>query len=1083
MGLAAMKRRILTLGSIALLCLTRSASAQEPAYVDDLRFVDKLREGGDTDLALELLKRLEAIGSPQLRNELPFQYALCHKAEAINETDSGKRLALYAKARTDLVTFRDANPNHPRLAETKIDIADITVLEGKTQMSRAMALDGIEAQSAELLKARSKFEAAAGELKAITEELEGKIKALEDPKTPAEKAARTKLGRTRVRAELSVAINLFDIAQTYHRDSRDNNVLIERGRKVTDARQALEKVKEYDESNSEVWQAKAWLGRCEQELGKPKTARDLFIPIIKDRSAPAADGRRLARYFRLLVIQELLPNGQAEMGESTNTLIESARDWIHDYPRSLATPEGFGIRFLLADSVLTMAGAKETTTAKKTEYQNEARKLLDALVQSENEFTDRARRAKIRLTGLSGGFTKPVAQLATFDDCYVRAQYEMMEMGEDARKLKGPELEAKRADRTKTVLAALERGLGLPDPKAKTGNEANNAKAMLSFFYLTSRKYPDSIRVGRTFAEADPRSSQAALAAAYALQAYGASIAERETKLQKPPELAGEFTDNSGTKIDAAAYRKLLDEERGQMLIFAAYCEKNWSKDLAGNLARHQIGMMQIRNEKLVEAIKVLNSITSEYPSFSSVQYLIADESLKAHTAKVDPFADAAKGETAPVAWFERGMTALRNISEGSGAADQNRLFYQARTRLSLELYREKKYVEIETLVAPLLKKVADTTFHDDAKVNEDIRVHYRAQLNKARLLSRVGLADVDFKAGQFEKVAAIVDPVLTDLKNDVIPPGKSDPLIGQALQALLSMGLQANVQLGKLDKVKLVVEVYGKAVGEDPAAVAVPEVLKRLVPIIRTQIDKAKSDPAALDRAVAAFTSILDDLHRQQKKQPPPPEFLLVMSQCYGSMKKSEEALKMLKSITKPRDDDMEGQRIYQSSCLVRMRLLRQMAEKDSKNKEAYVKEASDLLNECMGTKEKPGWGAKSIEAHMERMYLYELEGQTGAGFNKAQDLVKVLSAKGVNPNTLNYYLECCYYEVYFLNENGKNLLPQRTGADRIAKAAGLIIDLEGKYKDYGTPEMEAKFKKLINYDKNTELRNAYQAARNIKK
>src|SRR5438270_4831050 len=98
-----MKRRILVLASMALLGLTNRASAQEPAYVEELRFVEVLRQRGDTDLARERLDLLEKSGSAQLRSEIPFEKALCNKAEALHETDSNKRLRLYTAARAELI--------------------------------------------------------------------------------------------------------------------------------------------------------------------------------------------------------------------------------------------------------------------------------------------------------------------------------------------------------------------------------------------------------------------------------------------------------------------------------------------------------------------------------------------------------------------------------------------------------------------------------------------------------------------------------------------------------------------------------------------------------------------------------------------------------------------------------------------------------------------------------------------------------------------------------------------------------------------------------------------------------------------
>ena len=70
--------------------------------------------------------------------------------ERTGDRQTHRSLRAGAKA---LVKYRkDIRPDHPRFAKTKIDIADITVLEGKTQLSQAMAQEG-ETRTAGLLLA------------------------------------------------------------------------------------------------------------------------------------------------------------------------------------------------------------------------------------------------------------------------------------------------------------------------------------------------------------------------------------------------------------------------------------------------------------------------------------------------------------------------------------------------------------------------------------------------------------------------------------------------------------------------------------------------------------------------------------------------------------------------------------------------------------------------------------------------------------------------------------------------------------------------------------------------------------------
>src|SRR5207302_1048711 len=90
--------------------------------------------------------------------------------------------------------------------------------------------------------------------------------------------------------------------------------------------------------------------------------------------------------------------------------------------------------------------------------------------------------------------------------------------------------------------------------------------------------------------------------------------------------------------------------------------------------------------------------------------------------------------------------------------------------------------------------------------------------------------------------VCALVDPELARIKAGAMPQAKNDPDVGRTIQAILGMGLQAYMQTNDTTKVKTLVEVYGKAIGEDPATTPVPEIVRRLVPIINTQIKEMRT-------------------------------------------------------------------------------------------------------------------------------------------------------------------------------------------------------------------------------------------------
>src|SRR5436190_1779079 len=121
-----------------------------------------------------------------------------------------------------------------------------------------------------------------------------------------------------------------------------------------------------------------------------------------------------------------------------------------------------------------------------------------------------------------------------------------MQMGEDARKLRGKELESARKARAGTVVEALERGLGLPDAKGKASMEANNARAMPALCSLSAGKYPGAVQTLWAVTPAYP---------SYALARYQlaqcAFEAERGGAGPLPGDKAGDYRARALKALDA----------------------------------------------------------------------------------------------------------------------------------------------------------------------------------------------------------------------------------------------------------------------------------------------------------------------------------------------------------------------------------------------------------------------------------------------------------------------------------------------------------------------------------------------------
>src|SRR5205823_1038238 len=138
--------------------------------------------------------------------------------------------------------------------------------------------------------------------------------------------------------------------------------------------------------------------------------------------------------------------------ETSVTIIRKGDEWIAEYKPFLNSPEGYGVRYLVAEAHFLLA--RETKEApKKKEHLAHARELCRELERNDNDFQLKAQRIKFDITELVGGFNQPVNTLTSFDDCLNRAQYEASQVTVDAKKPpKSPEEAGKiRKERQKNV--------------------------------------------------------------------------------------------------------------------------------------------------------------------------------------------------------------------------------------------------------------------------------------------------------------------------------------------------------------------------------------------------------------------------------------------------------------------------------------------------------------------------------------------------------------------------------------------------------------------------------------------------------
>jgi hypothetical protein len=1050
-------RRYFVLTALALLAAGR-AGAQAPSYREDLRFAEALRARGDNDLALEFLKTLARNAPPELAKELPLEFAKTSLRVAAEEPEAARRLAYYKEARENFQKFIDANPGHPRVAEANVDIARVLNLQGKTELGQALLTEDAKSKKEIAATARKTLQEAATKLQAAEKVLAAAVEATPDPDTITDAKKKKEAQAARFQAEDALkqvqfehALNLYDQANTYlEPGSEAASKLLEK------AESALGPLAGGNPAFSITWKARAWLGRIFFEIRSAPQARAKYQEVLAGSVPAAQDGIRLARYFRLLAIREKPDDADKKKGIN-GMIIEAAERWRRDYPRFHKTPEGFGLSFLLARTLLEEAATNKKAPGEK--YRNDARNLLREVESSENEYTDQARRLKIQTMFEQGLFKVRIERLRTFEDCYVRAQFEISQLAKDP-----PE---KRKDRVETILAVLRRGLAMPEvKKMKASLELNTARTTLAYWALSTGQQQladpkttdaalahlnEAITVGETFARTDPRSSQAEMSAVYALGAYGTLYDYKKSKFE-----------------DAA-------EDRARLFSLAHYMEERWPRGAAGDKARHMVGVLFLKDGNFAEGIKKLSLISPSYDSFILARYLLATNALKAdQDSSIEPIAGDRPGD-----YRKRALAALQSMPDSALGPNPitNELFIAGKAILGRELFKFKRYQQMDDLANGLLGRLASLRFSDDDEKDRGTRNQLRYELVDLTLFARYGLADQAFQAGDHKRAAELLDGMIDRISKEENSQERSNLQKNpQLATAMLSIALKANILLGKVDRTEVVLDVLDKVTTEAGEA-NTTNILKLLAFLIRGQVEEVrkKGDKEELDKAIKNYSAILEKRIKKQKNLTP--EFIRVLADCYSSMDEHEKAAAELAKVPEPKGkgnpDEERNYRAVQVTLARELRL--------SKTKENLQK-ARTVVDGLLGTKQKPNWGSKDIYVLKEHGKILEAEEKYSDGFKHWAYLTRNLAKKATQggQNKENY-LECYYHMVFCYLKLGLAEPTRGKRDNAIHTAAVQIAALERSWEDFGSDASKKRFTALLESDR--DLKEQYEAAKKATK
>lgn len=1001
------------------------------AEVDHLEFARGLRSRNYPDLARDYLTELATKPGlpPALARQLPFEIAKALLDLAAAETDPREQKKLYDQIRQHLDAFIQANPNSPQASEAHLDRARILVQQARTRLHKAWLEEG-GARPQELKSVRTLFEQAGQSLRAAVTRIAA---AADKSNDPAFVQAKTE-------AELEVALNLLDQMVTFAGDGDvDRRVAV--GKRALDA---LKKLAGLDDKNRVAWLARAALIRYYDEVDLFQDATDVYKRFDRAAGPATEPAKRFARwnYLRLLARKDPAHKDK----NNTAELRKLANDWLNDYRRFSRTPEGQGVRYELAQLYRHDGDAiGNPKVSQAIQAYIAAEKLYAALEQEESDYAERARIHKVqvmvkRKSELAEG---DIGKLATFEECFLRAQIESEKLNEEAKNPPADpkKAEAERAKHIQNIIAVLERGRARVGPKDRV-KEQIDAGFLLEYYLLLANRPGDAVKaaeLGESLARAHPESLRAGAAGAYALHGLAQAIVDQER--------AGAAPEN-------------VEDTRKRLAKLAGYIETTWPNDLAADAARHQLGAQALRQQNYPEAVAALARVTPQYGNYVQAQYQLGTAAQKAHELKT------AVPQGQPP-WDQQAAAAFRRVPEPPGANDTeaNRVYVAAKLKLANVHYNAREFDDMENLLAKLAGRL---NLEKDSKVQEE----QKNEINKRTVYAKWGKADAEFRSGaadRFGKTRVLIDPVVDQLKAKQVPALDQPKLI----HAILGLALRANVLDGKSDRAKEILAFLQSSTGEFENRSAI---LIDLVQQLRGQIEELKQKGASFDsereKTVAAFVKFLDELAKEPNLQP---EMIRFLAFSYSGLDKHAEAAALLEKIPPPSRSPLspggsgkgegvsEEEKFYNESRVLHARELR-LAKKYS--------EADAALRKFLQTDA----GKRSLGARKEEAALLEDQSKYAPAANAWFKLVEELKKlRDTNPQLGEPYHDCLYHYIFCMYHYGAQSADEAVKRKYLQRAARLIVSLERSDPQMGG--LKERYQALL--EKEPPLRIEYDAAK----
>lgn len=994
---------------LAVVFAASSAARADAPNPFDL--VQGLRENGMSDLAIEYLDELSKKNpSADMKVVIPLETAKTRLLLAQQESDESVRDAAISLAKRDFGLFLLDHAKHPRAAEASLALARVLSLQAKTSLNRAarMETNGADGRRDDgkfkakkaayaairplFKEATTKFGDAAKQMKALIESQSG------------DAYRRRSLTREAMLAEMDRGINQFSLSETYI--AAAGNETVERAEALKQAKQIFLDLSRQDPTNPICWEARAWIGACELEMGDTGKAKDEFTKLRADAGkylAAGADGVRMVEFFEA---QNDYLGGRGGELPAVRLARGKAKNWLDkDKYKVRMTPERLSMTYYYAS--LTQREAELDTGniyEKKAANEEGPRKLLNvstgsrALLQEaareykklqdfDNDYTDRANRGRMRtIRFIVGDANKAPLQYTNFEECLMAAQVRLGSLEEslaaidalekipDAKKADGDLEEYKREkkDQARNGTIALFERAGSLINAATPAKDATEAKLWLALAYLRcDRPHPAAVVAEHVAMTA--RGNVAAKAGVVAIESY--------------------LNARNGLDANDAEARAV---DRAHAIELGLAVDKLLGTDPATDNVRFRLGQLYLEEKQYPEAFAILGKVNLSFSAVSSARTMMGRAAYMLVVGKDSTLTPEQKADT-----LRRAMTAAEAVPEPTNPA-LLKSFFGLKTILA-QLYLVQGgagFVKAEAIATDTAKRAAT------AAMPEADKKATRFAADEIYLRAVFGQSAPLYKDAKYKEMADKMTPALLAMKQsgpaatEVEKYRGADPDAnlgdtGTAVVAadsldrfrreLIVLGLQGRIREGAVDQAAELFKLLEQLGG---SVEATTDALARLVTLVRPQIDELKKQMK--DDEAQKLTDVVGKLLGEQAAKPKltgrATAFLGRSLRDLGLYEKALDVLAKVPAVDeatlKIKSNELDADKrdavvAYQISQIEQVRAYRLTKQFDK---------ADELLLPAVGKDGKSGW-ATSLEFRRERVYVME-DRATESPANKKSEL-----------------------------------------------------------------------------------------------